>query len=735
MDLMNRSSGFSFDNLTRSQREAVNHKDGALLILAGQGSGKTRVITCRIAKLIESGVSPYNICAITFTNKAAEEMRQRVFGMGVPSSIQVSTFHSLCVRLLRQYAQQASLHPNFSIYSEADQKKCVKDAIADCDVSTNNFQPSKVLNVISRFKNDLETVESVNERADTYYLQCIAKVYKRYQEILDSNNALDFDDLLTKTAFLLKHRPDVRHDLSERFKYILIDEYQDTNHCQYQIAKGLALDHGNICVTGDPDQSIYRWRGADIGNILQFEKDWPKAKVVKLEENFRSTAEILKTADQLIANNTKRKQKKLIATLEQGSKVEIDCYQNEQQESQAIAEKVKKLIAQGKDLNEIAVFYRVNSMSRTIEEAFVENQIPYAIVRGVEFYSRKEIRDMIAYLKLIANPSDNVALVRIINTPARGIGKTTITRLADYAKQKNISMFQAVGQVAFIDTISKAAQSKIAKFGHMVEDFVKLSQSETCEIADLMETVYIDSGLSDSLKALQDSEDTAQNNINELINSAAKYDQQAQSPSLLDYLQTIALYSDSDAYDPNSGCVSLMTLHAAKGLEFENAFIIGVEEGLLPHERSKDNPDELEEERRLLFVGITRARKKLHISHAKYRAIRGQFNRTIPSKFLFEIGMKIDEFGGSRLSNSSSSSGNNTGFSFNNKPKCVSDFKPQSKSAAPYKVGELVKHAKFGMGRVKEFLDLGDKSVVTVKFNAGQTKALLLQYAKLEKIK
>ncbi len=727
MELMDFAPNFSIDQLTQSQKAAVLHRDGPLLILAGPGSGKTRVITSRIAQLIKDGVSPYNICAITFTNKAAEEMRQRTFDMGVTSGLQVSTFHSLCVRILRQYAQMANLEPNFSIYSDAEQKKCVKDAIADCNVASSNFMPSRVLNAISKFKNDLESVEDVAKRADGFYLEILAKIYKRYQEILLANNALDFDDLLVRTAYLLRDRPEVRSELSRRFQYLMVDEYQDTNHTQYQIAKGLSIEHGNICVTGDPDQSIYRWRGADIANILAFEKDYPNAKVVKLEENFRSTPEILSVADKLIANNSKRKEKRLIATCESGNKVETNVYSDEQEESLAVARKIKSLISSGANLNEIAVLYRVNSMSRALEEAFVNEQIPYSIVRGVEFYSRKEIRDMIAYLKLIANPSDNVALERIINTPARGIGKTSLGRVADYAKARKISMYEAVTSVAFIDTISKAAQSKIAKFGHMIHKFTKLLDEPSCGIADLMETVYLESGMSDSLKPNERGEDTARANVDELISSAAKYDKETESQqtSLFDYLQSIALYSDTDAYDANSPTVSLMTLHAAKGLEFENAFIVGLEEGLLPHERSKENPEELEEERRLFFVGITRAKRNLNISYAKYRSMRGMLNRTIPSKFLYEIGMSPQN----AYANSYGSQD-----SFTSKPKKTSDYVPKPKSTALYRAGDSVRHSKFGLGKVKEYLDLGEKSVVTVRFDSGQTKALLLKYAKLDKI-
>ncbi|MHC4951183.1 MAG: ATP-dependent helicase, partial [Planctomycetota bacterium] len=604
------ASAVPVEQLTDSQKQAVFHKNGPLLVLAGPGSGKTRVITSRIAALIESGVAPWNICAITFTNKAAEEMRNRVAQSVSASGVYISTFHSLCVRILRQFAEQAQIHPNFSIFDTNDQKRAMKEAIKESLVDATRLTPAKMLEFVSRLKNDLEDVETFESQADDFFGKNAAKVYRAYQKVLKKNNALDFDDLLVNAAFLLRDWPDVREQLSDRFRYLLVDEYQDTNHAQYQIAKGIALAHHNICVTGDPDQSIYRWRGADIENILAFEKDWPEAVVVKLEENFRSTPNILEKADQLIAANSNRKEKKLIATHDRGQDVKIETCEDESAEAHAAAETIEALINEGKDPNEIAVFYRVNAMSRGIEEAFVQRQLPYQVVRGVEFYSRKEIRDLLSYMKVLVNPQDDVAFLRAVGTHPRGIGKTSLDRLQHYANIQGQSLCQAALNANQVETINRPTQGRIMAFAKMLDKF----RSETeQEVAPLMETLFVECGMENALS----NEPEAIENINELINSATEYDQRAETPNLMDYLQMIALYSDSDAYDAESGRVSLMTLHAAKGLEFDHVFIIGLEDGILPHERSSfGDPDDLEEERRLFFVGITRARKTLNILYA-----------------------------------------------------------------------------------------------------------------------
>jgi DNA helicase-2/ATP-dependent DNA helicase PcrA len=748
--------------LTPSQRQAVFHRDGPLLVIAGPGSGKTRVITYRIAALVQSGVAPYNICAITFTNKAAEEMRQRAVSLGASGGAYISTFHSLCVRILRRYAAAAAVNPNFSIYDESDQAKCVKQSIADCGFDTANFPPARMLDAISTLKNKLIDADSYQNEAYDFFSKALSKIYSRYQKILNELSALDFDDLLMKSAFLLEGHEDVRADIGERFKYLLIDEYQDTNHAQYRIAKALVAIHNNICATGDPDQSIYRWRGADIRNILDFERDWPDALVVRLEENFRSTPAILDTADRLIANNQSRKEKRLIATRPAAGKVTIEPFEDEQAEALGLADNINQLVSQGVSLTRIAVFYRVNAQSRAIEEQFIRNKIPYQIVRGVEFYNRKEIRDCLAYLKVIVNPADRVALLRIINTPPRGLGKTTIDKLLDYASRRNIGLYEALKTVGQIPNIPKTTAAKLTAFYNMLEDFKKDASGP---VEKTIESVFEKSGLEKSLESEGAEGEDAITNIEELISAAAVFDKQSENPSLVDYLQQIALFSDADAYDSSVDRVALMTLHSAKGLEFDNVFIVGVEDGLLPHERSADGIDETEEERRLFFVGITRAKINLFISFAKYRQIRGQTLRAIPSQFLYELGIEFSEsttekFTAEHAETAEDSekmvASNGCGYDARFVKRMTSNVtdtpdnnirgqasratdgrKTQPACSAVrngFKRGDIVVHKKFGIGTVKDFADMGENSIATVAFNTGLTKSLHLKYAKLTKI-
>jgi DNA helicase-2/ATP-dependent DNA helicase PcrA len=686
--------------LTVSQRKAVSHIEGPLLVLAGPGSGKTRVITHRIAALIDSGVLPRNICAITFTNKAADEMRQRAIALGVSAGAHISTFHSLCVRILRWYADNAGINPNFSVYDESDQARCIKQAIKDCELDTTNFSPARMLEAISALKNNLTDADRFKDSAEDFFSKTLAKIYTHYQHILNEHNALDFDDLLMKTAFLLRDYPDVCSELADRFKFLLIDEYQDTNHAQYVIAKAIVSRHNNICATGDPDQSIYRWRGADIRNILDFENDWPDATIVKLEENFRSTANILALADNLILFNRNRKDKKLVPTKPSGRDVVVTVCEDEVEEAETVALCIKDMANQGGSLKDIAVFYRVNAMSRLLEETFIRHKIPYQVIRGVEFYGRKEIRDMLAYLKVLVNPKDEIALLRIINTPARGIGKTTIDKVRDYATKNRIGFFEAIKKAERIDALSEGTRSKLVAFANMLEKFKK---DIAGKVAPLAERVFTESGLAQSLRESGTDGQDAIENVKELIDGITYYDQQTEQPSLGDYLQQISLFSDVDGYDTSSDRVALMTLHAAKGLEFENVFIVGVEDGLLPHAKTdaSEDEDELEEERRLFFVGITRAKTGLHISYAKYRTLRGQMLRTIRSPFLRELGIDLTETDDS------------------------------SEAVPQFTAGQRVRHKSFGAGIVKEFIDMGENSVVVVKFNSGQTKTLMVKYADL----
>ena len=715
------------ENLTESQNKAVWHKDGSLLVIAGPGSGKTRVITNRIAALVEQGVQPSSICAITFTNKAAEEMRNRVAAMDVPGGVHLSTFHSLCVRILRKFSQAAGVSENFSIYDASNQKSCVKEAIKEAKLDIKNFQPGRILETISRLKNNLQEVDDfLAANIGDYFSQCIAKIYRNYQKILHQNNALDFDDLLLKTALLLRNCPDVRRQLNQRFQYLMVDEYQDTNHAQYQIARGLALEHGNICVTGDPDQSIYGWRGADIGNILAFEHDWPNTIIVKLEENFRSGPEILAAADRLISANKARKQKRLVPALPAGAEITAQCLEDEHAEAAFVAEFIKHLLDSGEEASQTAVFYRVNSMSRAIEEAFIEKQIPYQVVRGVEFYSRREIRDLLAYLRLMANGADEQALLRIINTPARGIGKTTIDRLIAYSASKAIGLFEAVKNCERIESIPAGTKVKLKKFVAIIDGF---KNDAALPVAELMDKVFKTSGLYDALKteAAEDdySKSSPLDNVAELINSAKRFDQQ-EAGGLVDFLQRIALFSDTDAYNAQSGKVSLMTLHCAKGLEFDNVVIIGLEHGILPHERSMDIVSEIEEERRLFFVGITRAKKRLCVTLSRYRTVHGQTGRTVDSQFLFEAGLSHQ--GTAELQGSFDDSG------LKEPAGVYYESEASDENKQPFSAGQLVSHKKFGLGRVKEFHNIGENSIVVVQFKNGQVKPLMLKYANLSVI-
>lgn len=707
-----------YAGLTDSQKKAVFHIEGPLLIIAGPGSGKTRVITHRISALIESGVRPYNICAITFTNKAANEMRDRAVALGSSAGAHISTFHSLCVRILRQYAGDSHIRANFTIYSSSEQRTCMKQAVKECQLESSNFPPARMLDAVSTLKNKLIDADAFKEKADDFFSTCLSKAYLKYQQLLNENNALDFDDLLMHTALLLEHNENVRRQLSDRFKFLLVDEYQDTNHAQYRLAHSLAAAHNNICVTGDPDQSIYRWRGADISNILAFEKDWPNATVIKLQENFRSTPQILEIADRLISSNQGRKEKTLIPTVEPGGEVKITCCEDETDEAEFVAEHIQKLIDEKVSPKDMAVFYRVNSASRPLEEAFIKHKIPYQIVRGVEFYNRKEIRDILAYLKILVNPADEIALLRIINTPTRGIGKTTIDRVKSWAVSRNIAFYNAIKNVKTIESLGNSPKVKIAAFVDMIEH---LKSGIEGAVAALIEKTFEVSGLKSGLKQLGDSD--AVDNVTALVDAAAIYDNSTDQPNLLDYLQQIALFSDADAYDYANERVALMTLHTAKGLEFDNAFIIGLEDGLLPHERSTESDEELEEERRLFFVGITRAKLRLNITYARYRTTFGQLNRTIPSQFLFETGIDFTE--------NEKQQDNNTS---HDDDKITYDYQDSSQVKPLYYPDQLVRHKKFGLGRISNFADIGDNSTVTIKFNSGNTKTLMLKYANLETI-
>lgn len=629
-------AGELLDNLTPPQREAVAHTEGPLLVLAGAGSGKTRVITRRAAYIARTVARPGEVLAITFTNKAAGEMRERIESLGVGGRMWVCTFHSLCARLLREYGDLAGIQPNFTIFDTADSRSAVGDAVKECELHTDNWRPAAVLPAISEIKTRLLTPAEFAGQAYSFEQKTYARIYEAYQRILTKQNAVDFDDLLMLVARLLNENAEVRAELSSRFRYLLIDEYQDTNHAQYVIASRLAEAHRNICATGDPDQSIYGWRGADMQNILDFEADYPDAAVVRLEQNFRSTGLILSAASGLIAKNEHRKKKELWTAGEAGQPVRVWACEDERHEAQRIAEDVQAYCAEGGRPGDVAIFYRVNALSRTLEDAFRRAHVAYQIARGVEFYARKEIKDVLSYLRVIVNPADETALLRAINTPPRGIGKVTIDRLHNLAGRGGFTFYEAVLR-AGQDEGFKAAKKKLAAFGELL---VTLRQLPRSPVQPIMEELLKRTGIEASLREGSDPDSAQLENVEELVSAARQFDLENPGGTLDEWLHQISLVSDTDGMELNGGSVTFMTLHAAKGLEFPVVYIVGVEEGLIPHSRairSGGDAMELEEERRLAFVGITRAMRRLTLSHVRYRTIRGISERVLESRFLEEL--------------------------------------------------------------------------------------------------
>ena len=626
------------EQLTPPQRDAVTHVEGPLLILAGPGSGKTRVITHRIAHLLNQGIQPWQIVALTFTNKAAEEMRNRVETLAPNQPVWMGTFHRFCAQLLRRNAASIGLKENYSIYDMSDSKQAMKRAIAAVGVSTTHTSPEQIAATISRAKNRLITPEMMEGQSLTPQETIATKVYPVYQQQLLTANAVDFDDLLLHTARLLRENPEIRSELDRKFKYIMVDEYQDTNLAQYAIVRALSVDHPNLAVTGDPDQSIYGWRGADLNNILDFEKDYPSVTTVRLEQNYRSTPNVLRVADQLIRHNRQRKQKELYTDNAEGEPVVMRIFENGYQEADGIAEEILQRIAQhGARLNDFAIFCRMNALTRSVEHSLRDRSIPYQVVNGVEFYQRKEVKDLLAYLQLINNPNHDVALQRVINTPTRGIGAKTVQRIRNHADAHRIPMLQAAREASSIEGLAKRSVTLVAKF---VSLYDRLTIKSTSTLEDLVrylveETEY-EKYLEKSSVDQQDSDVMA--NVHEFITASVEFDRRHPDDGSLDaFLEQVALVADTDALDGSIERVSLMTLHAAKGLEFPHVFIIGVEDDLLPHSRSKGTEAEFEEERRLLFVGITRAKENLQISLCKRRAMRGDVRPVIPSPFLNEL--------------------------------------------------------------------------------------------------
>ena len=623
--------------LTAAQREAVLHVDGPLLILAGPGSGKTRVITHRVAHMLRQGIPPSQILALTFTNKAAEEMRARIELLAPQQPVIVSTFHRFCARLLRKYAQLVGIEANYTIYDTEESRKALCRTISDLRLDPIVFAPDPIAAAISWAKNNLLTPQQYEPRVGHPTGAMVKRVYPAYQERLQRSNAVDFDDLLLHVASLLRENPEVRQDLDQRYRYILVDEYQDTNLAQYAIARALSIDYPNLAVTGDPDQSIYGWRGANLHNILEFEKDFPEVQVVRLEQNYRSTKRILRVAADLIRNNRKRKPKDLFTDNGEGRPVRLVTYPNEREEAREIAADIAAEMASGRRRpRDFAIFYRINALSRAFEEAMHNQGIPYQLIRGLEFFKRKEIKDVLAYLQLLNNPHDEGAFLRVVNTPSRGIGKAAVERIADHAKSRQLTMLQAARDAAGISTLNKRATAAILEFVAIID---RLSLAAQDPIEELLGSVLSDSQYEQRLQDSGDVEDQERlANIQELLTVARQFDEQYAGPDRLErFLEQTSLVSDTDDWESQNDRVTLMTLHASKGLEFPVVYLVAVEEGLLPHDRSSQHPDQVEEERRLMFVGITRAQEELQISRAEYRDFRGRRNMTVPSQFLMEL--------------------------------------------------------------------------------------------------
>ena len=758
-----------YDTLNEPQREAVLHTDGPLLILAGAGSGKTRVLTHRIAYLIdERGVNPWNILAITFTNKAAEEMRQRVdslvsFGA---ESIWVSTFHSACVRILRRFIDRLGYDNRFTIYDTDDQKTLMKEVCRKVDIDTKVYKERNLLAAVSSAKNEMILPDEFELNAGGDFGQLkIAKVYREYEAQLKANNALDFDDLLVKTVQLLAAQPDVLEYYQERFRYIMVDEYQDTNTVQFRLVRLLAGKYRNLCVVGDDDQSIYKFRGANIRNILDFEHEFPDAHVVRLEQNYRSTGNILNAANGVIRNNRNRKEKTLWTDNGDGEKIQLRQFDTAFDEAEYIAEDIKKEVQEGASYNDSAVLYRTNAQSRLFEEKFIAMNIPYKIVGGINFYARREIKDLLAYLKTVDNGQDDLAVRRIINVPKRGIGLTTINRIQESADERGIGFYEALLAPDLIPGVGRSA-SKLDSFAALIEYFK--GQTEKESITDLLREIIEKTGYVESLEAEDKVEAESRiENIDELVNKAAAYEEDCQDrgeeASLSGFLEEVALVADIDSLDEDQDYVVLMTLHSAKGLEFPHVYLAGMEDGLFPSYMTitSDDNEDLEEERRLCYVGITRAEEKLTLTCARRRMVRGetQFNKM--SRFIKEIPMELIDTGNRKIEegtqipvqntyshakeafrarpfasqfSASQSSGKTTGkqpFSSLQKGSQILAGKSGSLS---YQVGDRVRHTKFGEGTVLEIKEGGRDYEVTVEFDSAGVRKMFAMFARLVKV-
>lgn len=736
-----------YESLNPVQKEAVLHTEGPLLILAGAGSGKTRVLTHRIAYLIEEkGVNPWNILAITFTNKAAGEMRERVdklVGFG-SESIWVSTFHSTCVRILRRYIDRLGYENSFTIYDTDDQKSLMKEVCKRLQIDTKQYKERSLLSAIAKAKEEMVTPEEYRQNAGGDYVQRkVAQVYEEYQKQLKKNNVLDFDDLLVKTVELFEKNPDVLEYYQNRFRYIMVDEYQDTNTVQFRFVSLLAKKYKNLCVVGDDDQSIYKFRGANIENILGFEKVFPEAKVIKLEQNYRSTGNILNAANVVIRHNRGRKEKTLWTDKEEGSKILLYPCENGYEEAERIVAEIKQLTADHTyQYSDCALLYRTNGQSRILEEQFLRENIPYKVVGGVNFYARKEIKDLLSYLKTIANGRDDLATRRIINVPKRGIGLTTIDRVQEYADEHGISFYDALRSAGQIPALGRSAV-KIEPFVNLIQ--MLRSKLEYMSLKEFMEEML--ESVEYAREYAKDTEEEAEarmENVDELISKIADYEQKAEEPTLNGFLEEVALIADIDSLEDSENRVVLMTLHSAKGLEFPKVFLCGMEDGLFPGYMSitSDDPSDLEEERRLCYVGITRAMESLTVSFARQRMIRGETQWSKPSRFLKEMPAELFEstVRESRIKemprNTSKLTARQAFQAKAFQPRAIQPrtFTVNTSEGLDYGIGDKVFHVKFGTGIVTEILEGGRDYEVTVDFEKAGTRKMFASFAKLKKL-
>ena len=726
--------------LNEMQKKAVLKTDGPVLILAGAGSGKTTVLVNRIAYIIETkNVRPYNIMAITFTNKAANEMKERVSRVvgDLSRDMWLCTFHSACVRILRSHISLLGFTNDFVIYDTSDTKTVLKDCYKDLDIDEKNYPYKLVSSVISNAKDDLQDPDTFRlVHANDFRMNRICDIYELYQKKLKSNNAVDFDDILVFAVKILADNPDVLQKYQDRFKYIMVDEYQDTNNAQYMLISMLAQKHENICVVGDDDQSIYKFRGANIQNILNFEDTFSDTCVIKLEQNYRSTSTILDAANAVIHNNHARKDKSLWTQNEVGDKIKLHIGYNERDEALYIANEIEKQKSSGTSLSDIAILYRTNAQSRVIEDLLMRNAIPYKVVGGLRFYDRKEIKDIIAYLRLILNQNDDVSLGRIINEPKRSIGKTTLDKIYEIALDFGVSSFEVVRYANQYPSLSRSAV-KLVEFAELILSLKKASH--TLPLVEFVEKVIADTGYSAMLIAENSVEaKTRLDNLGEFLSAVSEYQKSEENPTLAGFLENAALISDLDGYDETDDLVVLMTIHSAKGLEFPTVFLTGMEEGLFPSARSMEKIDDLEEERRLCYVAITRAKKQLYITGAKDRTLYGQTTHQVNSRFLGEIPKDFLIEDGMTVADSFTSSVTKipvlTKRTTTNVFQTITRATSQTSGVIDFEIGERVRHKKFGDGTVRAVQKFEKDAMLEIVFDSGDTKRLMAAFAKLEKI-